>query len=277
MRLLVRSISASARRVMTTTTTTRSVAAASSSEAGGGEGVGVEASKGKTGKVIARFWKAATLERATDSKGFEGPEDDFRVRLDGRVLKGPDGAELRVAGGRRLLAALVAAEWERLPRMAAHAALPMSSLAARAAQLASGGADTEATLATLRRYIDTDAVLYFQPAPPALAARQDRYWLPVIRWAERRFAVPVSHTFALASVAQSPATLAALDAFVRGLDCYTLAAFERAVLASKSFLLAAALVSRAVSVDFALSAARVEVDYQTEKWGQVLDGKQLAT
>lgn len=53
------------------------------------------------------------------------------------------------------------------------------------------------------------------------------------------------------------------------------AAFERAVLASKSYLIALGLVEGFLSVDQAALAAHVEVQSQIDRWGEVEDSASL--
>ena len=48
---------------------------------------------------------------------------------------------------------------------------------------------------------------------------------------------------------------------------------ERAVYASKSFIIALALVLRRIDVEQAAQAAHVEVNSQIERWGEVEDSK----
>ena len=55
-------------------------------------------------------------------------------------------------------------------------------------------------------------------------------------------------------------------------DVYQLAAFERAVLTSKSFVLSLALVEGKLSVEEAVQCAQVEVQSQIDRWGQVASG-----
>ncbi|KAJ1529099.1 ATP synthase complex assembly protein atp12, partial [Cladochytrium tenue] len=105
----------------------------------------------------------------------------------------------------------------------------------------------------------------------APAELQQRFWAPLIGWAQREFGVEVRWTCGIVSVRQSDDTVAAFRAFLRSLDGVELAAFERAVLASKSVLIAAALVRRVAGVEFAVQAARVEVTHQTTRWGEVQD------
>lgn len=58
-------------------------------------------------------------------------------------------------------------------------------------------------------------------------------------------------------------------------DSFKLAAFEKAVLRTKSFMIGLALIERAISVEFATAAARVEVQQQINKWGEVQDNHDL--
>ena len=51
------------------------------------------------------------------------------------------------------------------------------------------------------------------------------------------------------------------------------AAFERAVLATKSYLISLALVEGHFSVDQAAQAAHVEVQSQIDRWGEVEDSE----
>ena len=52
-------------------------------------------------------------------------------------------------------------------------------------------------------------------------------------------------------------------------------AFEQAVLASKSFIIALALTERHINVQQAVEASQVEVLSQIKQWGMVEDGKFL--
>jgi ATP synthase F1 complex assembly factor 2 len=63
-----------------------------------------------------------------------------------------------------------------------------------------------------------------------------------------------------------------LEKFREIIECYDdfkLAAFEKAVLRSKSFMIGLALVEREISVEFAGCASRLEVMHQIERWGEV--------
>ena len=59
---------------------------------------------------------------------------------------------------------------------------------------------------------------------------------------------------------------------IEAYDVFQLAAFERAVLTSKSFVLSLALVEGRLSVEEAVQCAHVEVQSQIDRWGQVASG-----
>lgn len=71
------------------------------------------------------------------------------------------------------------------------------------------------------------------------------------------------------SIKQSPEVIEKFREIVQQYDPFKLAAFEKAVLRSKSFMIALALVERGISVEFASKAARLEVLHQIDRWGEV--------
>ena len=62
---------------------------------------------------------------------------------------------------------------------------------------------------------------------------------------------------------------------LNGVSCYlnVYKALERATYASKSLIIALALVTKHLSVEQASLAATVEVNSQIERWGEVEDSK----
>ncbi|ORY37901.1 ATP12-domain-containing protein [Rhizoclosmatium globosum] len=200
--------------------------------------------------VISRFWKKAFPEESSDG---------IRIKLDGRTLKNPEGVEIVVPRENKILASLVAAEWEEQERLLKSSSLPMTSIAVRGIELGKAPETRKGVIETMFRYLDTDSILYMQDGPQNLVDLQEKYWRPIINWAAAEFQVPITPTFEIFS------------AFIESLTPMQLAAFERAVLSSKSFLIGTAILKRGVTVDFATDAARVEVNFQVQKWGEVLD------
>lgn len=70
---------------------------------------------------------------------------------------------------------------------------------------------------------------------------------------------------------QTPETLVKLQAVVEEMNIWELAAFERVVYATKSFVIGLALVKGRITAHEAALASHVEVASQIERWGEVED------
>ncbi|BFZ53993.1 Cu-binding protein [Savitreella phatthalungensis] len=240
--------------------------------------------------TMKRFWKRVAVERR---------DLGYTVTLDGKALKTPGAAVLVVPEEKERLAQLIAAEWAQVSsaQMRQHQ-LPLTSLAARAIDhLELHHRDRAATIKSLLRYLDTDAVLIHTPGSDRFINMQEQEWTPIREWAQRFFRTPISRLDAdagLISHRQSDEARTAAQQYLETLDKWQLAAFERSVYATKSFLLAALLVesqgstsqgyltlplmssdnlteSCVVSVETIARLATLEVRYQTDLWGEVED------
>lgn len=148
-------------------------------------------------------------------------------------------------------------------------------------------------VAGLSKYLDTDTVWsvvvvlctlvlrrcspdqvddsFHEEYPPQLVRLQDAHWRPLIAWVNSTFDVEIQIYEGILGTKQSAVTQAKLNKIVGDYNQFKLAAFERAVLASKSYLIALALIEGHYSVDDAARAAHVEVQSQIDKWGEVED------
>eukprot|EP00879_Flechtneria_rotunda_P016838 GHRR01017624.1.p2 GENE.GHRR01017624.1~~GHRR01017624.1.p2 ORF type:complete len:121 (-),score=50.89 GHRR01017624.1:425-787(-) len=75
--------------------------------------------------------------------------------------------------------------------------------------------------------------------------------------------------------AELPTCLPKFFTLCTGLDAWHLAAAEQLISASKSVVIAAALLHNRVTIGQAVAAARVEEDFQLEDWGMVEAGHDL--
>lgn len=101
---------------------------------------------------------------------------------------------------------------------------------------------------------------------------QDKHWIPLLEWIDKTYNVQVSVFDSLFNTRQPQETEDKLRKVIEQYDVYQLAAFERAVLTSKSFVLSLALVEGKLSVEEAVQCAHVEVQSQIDRWGQVASG-----
>ncbi|RKP36559.1 ATP12-domain-containing protein [Dimargaris cristalligena] len=222
----------------------------------------------KTKPALSRFWKQVTLE-STDGKAKRNGK--FQVKLDKRPIKTPDGQKIEIAADRKILGLLLVAEWDSQTKVIKPHSLPLTSLVARSMDGLSSNQQRQDVIKHLSRYLHTDAICFQQTYPQPLVDLQDKAWSPIIEWIQTEYKVKINVTDELFGMSQTPETEAQLLAVVSEFHPLKLAAFERAVMHSKSFLLGLALVNRLVSVEQAVEASQVELLAQIKQWGLVED------
>lgn len=204
---------------------------------------------------MKRFYKEATAVPA---------EGGFAIHLDGRLLRTPRKAELKLPT--RPLAEAVAAEWAAQGERVIPATMPLAKLAntaidwvaperARVCELVAG-------------YGGTDLVCYFAPEPEELAARQAGAWRPLIDWATRRYDARLRSTRAILPVPQDADAMAALRRAVEAYDDLGLMALHDLVTIAGSLVIGLALAEGEIDLDRGWAAAQVDELFQAEKWGE---------
>ncbi|ORX53196.1 ATP12-domain-containing protein [Hesseltinella vesiculosa] len=215
---------------------------------------------------MKRFWKKA---------GIKEDKDGVTVKLDQRNLRTPSKNVITLSPEQRYLALLTAAEWDAQTKVLKPHTLPLTSVISRAIDgLEPKNNDRDirpAVVDKLMTYFDTDATCYHEDYPEALVKLQDQYWTPVIDWVSKKYNVDIQTTKDIFAVQQPEETKAKLRQVVENMDPLELAAFERAVMSSKSFLIGLALIKHGISVEQAAQAAQVESNSQMERWGEVED------
>ncbi|BEJ12860.1 hypothetical protein CspHIS471_0300340 [Cutaneotrichosporon sp. HIS471] len=214
--------------------------------------------------TLRRFWKHAHVK--------EEPEG-FHVTLDKRALKSPAGTKLVFPKDKRLLATLIANEWENQDKVLKQHALPLTSLASRAVDGfgAPGSPTREGVIDALMEYLDTDTIAFPGDAPAALVRLQKDHWDPLIQWLKEKYGVTLGQTTGFGLPEHSEGAAGELRKVLEGMDSWQLAAFERTVYATKSFVVALAFVEGRITAHEAALAAQVEVAAQIEQWGEVED------
>ncbi|EUC67274.1 ATP synthase F1 complex assembly factor-like protein, putative [Rhizoctonia solani AG-3 Rhs1AP] len=212
--------------------------------------------------TLQRFWKKVDI---AENDGI------LTVTLDKRALRTTEGAKLEIPNSHRLLASLIAIEWENQEKLIKPHALPMTSIASRAIDgLRDEGARYD-LVADLIKYLDTDTICFHESRPPALVQLQEEHWNPLLEWVQSTYKIKVNIFDSLLGNTQPKETKEVLMNEVNKLDQWEIAAFERTVLTTKSFIIALALVKGRIGVEQASQAAQVEVVSQTQRWGEVED------
>jgi len=195
---------------------------------------------------------------------------DYLITLDHRNLKTPGGAKLVIPKDRRLMAVLIANEWENQEEVLKQHALPVTSLASRAID-SLGGPVRHGVIESLLPFLDTDTICFWDERPNALVRMQKEHWDPLFAWTKDEHGIELARADGFAPARQSQETKERMKSVLEGMDQWELAAFERAVQASKSFVIALALCRGRLTADEAAQASHVEVRSQIETWGEVED------
>ncbi|KAL9714784.1 ATP synthase mitochondrial F1 complex assembly factor 2 [Leucoagaricus gongylophorus] len=212
--------------------------------------------------TMKRFWKTVGIE--TQGKS-------LAVTLDKRALKTAGGKPLLVPASKSLLAASIAAEWDHQTTLIRPHALPVTSLTSRAIDAMSSELTRAEVREALLNYLDTDTICFYENTTPQIERLQAEHWDPLFEWVERTFDVKLSKHESILSSEQPQETRERLREFIAGFDQWQMAAMERATYATKSFIIALALVLRRLTPERAALAASVEVNSQIERWGEVED------
>ncbi|WP_421995187.1 ATP12 family chaperone protein [Roseococcus sp.] len=206
---------------------------------------------------MKRFWDHAAC--VADDKG-------FAVHLDGKPMRLPGGAVLRVAT--RELGEAIATEWQ-----AAGGAkdgemswedVPLTRLAGTAAERIAPA--PEATIEAIAKYAETD-LLSYRAEDADLAIRQRAAWDPWVEWAARELGAPIRSTTGIMPITQDAEARDALHRAVAQLSPERLSALGVLVPALGSLVLGLAVVRGALDPQEAHRIALTDELFQEERWG----------
>jgi len=204
---------------------------------------------------MKRFYKQARVKPAAGVHG---------VALDGRFVKTPGKRHLVVPS--LALATAIAAEWESQQSEIRRETMPLTRLAG--VTIDRSAAEREAIVRQVAHYAGTDLVCYRATHPPALTARQQAVWQPLIDWASARYVAPLVVTNGVIPTGQSAASLAAFADAVAAHDDFSLTALHVATAACGSLVIALALFEGHVDAREAFAASQLDESFQIEAWGE---------
>jgi chaperone required for assembly of F1-ATPase len=190
--------------------------------------------------------------------------DRYGVALDGKPIRTPGKRDLIVPTA--ALAAAIADEWNTQQGEVRPATMPLTRLATTTVDRVA--TQREAIILQTANYAETDLVCYRAAHPPALAARQQAAWQPLIDWAVLRYDARLAVTTGVIPKKQSAASLHALAAAVAQEDDFTLTAVHLATTACGSLIIALALLEGRLDAHEALAASQLDESFQIEGWGE---------
>jgi chaperone required for assembly of F1-ATPase len=196
-------------------------------------------------------------------------EGTYGIALDGRPVKTPGKRDLTVPTG--ALAAAIAEEWNAQEGEVRPTTMPLTRLATTT--LDRVATQRKTVVQQTANYAGTDLLCYRAGHPPALAARQQSMWQPLIDWAVLRYDAPLSVTSGVIPKSQATTSLRAFAAAVAGLDDFALTALHLATTACGSLVLGLALLEGRIGAAEAFATSQLDESFQIEAWGE--DPEQL--
>jgi len=204
---------------------------------------------------VKRVYREVTVRPVADGWG---------IALDGRPMRTPGRSELIVPSA--ALAEAITGEWDAQQGDIRPATMPLTRLAATA--LDRTAAQRELVAAETANYAGTDLVCYRAEHPPALIARQQAVWQPLIDWAMHRYDAGLAVTSGIVPRPQPPATLKAFAAAVAAQDDFRLTALHTMTAACGSLVIALALLEGRLDAEAAFAASQLDETFQIEAWGE---------
>lgn len=211
-----------------------------------------------------RFWKEASVDAGAQ---------DFGVMLDGRPLRTPAKAELRVPT--RAMAQAITAEWDAQEGVIRPETMPVTRSANAAIDKVSVQFDEVVDL--LAEYGGTDLLCYRADGPKELILRQAQAWDVLLNWAEGEYGVRLKVTSGVIPVDQDAAALARLRAELAALSPFALAAMHDLISLTGSLILGLAVARGRLDAQQAWDLSRIDEDWQSEQWGADEDADDLAS
>jgi chaperone required for assembly of F1-ATPase len=208
---------------------------------------------------MKRFWNRA------EARAEEG---GFAILLDGRPVRLPGGAVLRVASAP--LAEALAAEWDAAGGGAKGAEVRWTDLGLTrlvGTAIERIAPDPAPTVGALAAYAETD-LLCHRAEDQRLAERQAREWQPLLEWAAQALDAPLRTTVGLMPIPQPPAAVAAIRAALAARPPLVLAALGLAVPALGSVVLGLALAEARLDAAEAFRLSVLDETFQAELWGE---------
>lgn len=204
---------------------------------------------------MRRFYRAVDVD--SDAEG-------FLIRLDGRVLKTPAKAELRLPTA--AFAEALAEEWRRQGEKIDPETMPLMRVMATAIDRV--GPRRADVITETAGYAHADLLCYRAPEPADLKSRQEAQWQPWLDWLQACHGISLKVTQGVVAIAQDRKMLAKITTLIGGQDDIRLTVLHLATAALGSVVLALALLNGEIGMEEAFALSQLDEAYQADRWGE---------
>ncbi|XP_037822197.1 ATP synthase mitochondrial F1 complex assembly factor 2 [Lucilia sericata] len=219
----------------------------------------------KQQSLIKRFY-ASPPKRFYKKTSVLFNDGKYEVTLDHRKLKTPKGAPFTLKS--EPLAIAVATEFENQKEHIERSKMHLSALCFTAIDNPNNHSKID-MVNYLLNYIPTDTVLYQYDDEKDLHDLQRNEWDPLIQWFNERYGTNLQKTMDITPPEISSEDKMKISKYLLSHSDDVLYGFVFAVDTLKSIILAFAAIDQRISVDKAVTLARLEEEYQLKFWGRV--------
>lgn len=214
----------------------------------------------------SRFLHTRSRKRFYKNVSVVQNNGQFEINLDHRKLKTPSGTTFQVES--EPLALAVANEWMGQKDNVMLSQMHMNGLCNTCID-DPGRASKDKLVEHILSFLETDTILFYAEEPPKLVELQKDKWSPVILWFRERYGVDIHPRQDILTVQISEGDRAVLKRHLESYSWTALQGFSFGVDAIKSLILSLAVLERHLTVEEAVSLTRLELEFQTDHWGNV--------
>lgn len=204
-----------------------------------------------------RFYRSVTVA---------GTGNDYEVNLDHRKLKTPMGNVFQVPN--HGLALAVAHEWASVKDKIQPSLMHLTSLSNTVLDNPARGTKWDFADKILE-YLETDTVLFPGETTDDLVELQRREWDPVIEWFNKKFEIDLQPAVGICGADIPMQARESIRRYLLSYDIWAITGFLYGVEALKSVILTVAAAERKLTAEKAVALSRLELQYQTSRWGSV--------
>lgn len=215
-----------------------------------------------------RFYKAAGVQKIDQDDPRTGTlKTMWSLTLDGRGVRTPANKLLTLPN--KNMAMAIALEFDVQDLHILPYTMPMTTLATTAIDQISRSDVRKSSITGLLRQLNNDLITLRSNEPDDLVASEDHRWGAICDWASTYYKCSVKSTDNWLHLEQDPALLQAVEGDLQQLSDWSLAVIDNVSGATGSTLIAVSLYHGFLDSDAANKAARVQEQYQVDRWGMV--------
>jgi chaperone required for assembly of F1-ATPase len=213
-------------------------------------------------EAVRRTTRAPRRKRFYAKADVVEAADGFAITLDDRPVRTPSGRAL--AAPSRAIADAMSGEWQAQAEFIDPLTMPYTRFANSVVDAVADR--VEDVTGDVAKYLGSDLLFYRAGHPEALVAREAAHWDPILFWAADALGAHFILAEGIVHVRQPDTAIAAARAALPS-DPWSIAALHVITTLTGSALLALALLHGVIDQDQVWTAAHVDEDWNTEKWG----------